>query len=718
MSHNKQWQSDVPLWLGRIGLQQYSIACLRMGWHTVDDLAALSTPEARDRFFQAVGVRDDDRARFESELSVLRSCPHPAPSAPCRATILVPRGSSAVPVSSPAALGSPPVRPASAEAPEQRRAPVVEVFEMAKGQCATLVPAEEGAGEETAAAAPASFSIPGTARERASGDRERVAYVVRCYGAHRSSREAHKRFRDFKNLYRVLYAEYSYAELPRLPPRKEATRALLGAEGDDGAVERLRMRRLESFLNRAARLPREGRRQDLRAWLEGAARFERPAPGSGQPEREAAAEVQRARLEGSCGALDLAHLDGETIAELQFSALRSLRAAWAGVRAVPAAVLTLAGLEVLDLTGNDLEELPAEVAGLACLRELRLGWNRLRRLPDLSALRSLGVLVVQNNLLRQLHVSLAALPYLAELDAGGNPLASVVVAAHCNALRRLCLESCGIAALPPEMRTLTALEDLDLGGNRLARLSPGVGALARLRRLNLSDNRLTRLPAELAACAQLAAEGSQLELVGNPLEDEQLVEAYAEGTASLFAYLRTLPPSEPEPEPEPVPSPALKTAHEHLREPAPEPEPPEPAFRACMSPTSARAAMSREDKVRAVVEISRENAEDVAKWFEAVVRSADKLSPTFFPAVSRVATMMGINAPTQLEQDGEEDEEEEWDDVSDSMRACACAARFLTLSMRDSLVAQPQPSLEELLRIAHTIRDALVFVTEHPVPRS
>lgn len=46
-------------------------------------------------------------------------------------------------------------------------------------------------------------------------------------------------------------------------------------------------------------------------------------------------------------------------------------------------------LRTLDLSGNKLAALPAEIAGLTALKKLSVSGNRLERLPNLAALQAL-----------------------------------------------------------------------------------------------------------------------------------------------------------------------------------------------------------------------------------------------------------------------------------------------------------------------------------------
>ncbi|NXT32340.1 MFHA1 protein, partial [Pelecanoides urinatrix] len=159
----------------------------------------------------------------------------------------------------------------------------------------------------------------------------------------------------------------------------------------------------------------------------------------------------------------------------------------------------LGELEVLNLSGRGLEELPEEVgAALSGLRVLSLRRNRLGRLPA-AALRHLG--------------------RLAELDLSHNRLRGLGdggALAGLRGLRKLSLSHNELGAespgLPPRLVELGRLEELDLSFNRLRRLPEGLGRLRHLRALDVDHNLLPSFPApllELAALEELDCSGNR-----------------------------------------------------------------------------------------------------------------------------------------------------------------------------------------------------------------
>ncbi|KAM5160570.1 leucine-rich repeat-containing protein 47 [Callospermophilus lateralis] len=130
----------------------------------------------------------------------------------------------------------------------------------------------------------------------------------------------------------------------------------------------------------------------------------------------------------------------------------------------------LLALRVLDLSGNALEALPpgqglgpAEPPGLPQLQSLNLSGNRLRELPaDLAR----------------------CAPRLQSLNLTGN-----------------CLDAFPAALFSPG--ALPLLSELAAADNCLRELSPDIAHLASLKTLDLSNNQLSEIPAELADCPKL-----------------------------------------------------------------------------------------------------------------------------------------------------------------------------------------------------------------------
>ena len=174
----------------------------------------------------------------------------------------------------------------------------------------------------------------------------------------------------------------------------------------------------------------------------------------------------------------------------------------------------LAGTRRLDLS-CDLTELPHEIFDLAdSLEVLNLSGNRLRDLPhQLGRLHKLQVLFASDNEFEVLPEVLGDCPALHMVGFKANRIAHVTAAALPPALRWLTLTDNAIHRLPTELGQRPALQKLMLAGNRLQALPDSLQNAQRLELLRVSANRLTEVPGWLTELPSL----SWLALAGNDM---------------------------------------------------------------------------------------------------------------------------------------------------------------------------------------------------------
>jgi hypothetical protein len=174
----------------------------------------------------------------------------------------------------------------------------------------------------------------------------------------------------------------------------------------------------------------------------------------------------------------------------------------------------LAGTRRLDLSCG-LTELPQEVFALAdTLEVLNLSGNRLRDLPhQLPRLHKLQVLFASDNDFTVLPEVLGDCPALHMVGFKANRIAHVPAAALPPALRWLTLTDNAIGHLPTELGQRPALQKLMLAGNQLSALPDSLQAAHKLELLRISANRLARVPGWLTELPRL----SWLALAGNAL---------------------------------------------------------------------------------------------------------------------------------------------------------------------------------------------------------
>ncbi|MES2951679.1 MAG: leucine-rich repeat-containing protein kinase family protein [Pseudomonadota bacterium] len=183
-----------------------------------------------------------------------------------------------------------------------------------------------------------------------------------------------------------------------------------------------------------------------------------------------------------------------TLEQLRSGALAGIRRLdlSCGLRTLPPEVFDLADtLEVLNLSGNQLDTLPQDLPRLHRLKVIFCSDNPFTELPavlgDCAALQVVGFKAC-----RITDVPGAALPPL---------------------LRWLILTDNTITHLPTELGQRPALQKLMLAGNQLRDLPAGLGDAHRLELLRLSANQFAELPGWLTQLPRL----SWLALAGNPL---------------------------------------------------------------------------------------------------------------------------------------------------------------------------------------------------------
>ena len=173
----------------------------------------------------------------------------------------------------------------------------------------------------------------------------------------------------------------------------------------------------------------------------------------------------------------------------------------------------LAGAKRLDLQCG-LTELPREVFDLAdSLEVLNLTGNALRDLPDdLTRLKKLRILFCSSNRFTHLPPVLGHCEALSMVGFKSNQIAEVAADALSPNLRWLILTDNQIREMPPTLGRCAGMQKLMLAGNRLTELPEEMAACTRLELLRLAANDLPGLPDWLLKMPRLA----WLAFAGNP----------------------------------------------------------------------------------------------------------------------------------------------------------------------------------------------------------
>lgn len=171
---------------------------------------------------------------------------------------------------------------------------------------------------------------------------------------------------------------------------------------------------------------------------------------------------------------------------------------------VPARVVRTPGVSHLNLDGNPLGRVPAELGDMPDLRSVSMNDTGLEDLSGIEVLAGrLERLSIRGNKLSGLPLVLGELPLLSVLDVSDNPIGpGLVRAPELSSLERLTMARCGLTSLPVELVGSPGLESVAVSGN------PGLGEVpgalflgGRLRELRAARTALSHLPEEAMGSA-------------------------------------------------------------------------------------------------------------------------------------------------------------------------------------------------------------------------
>lgn len=192
----------------------------------------------------------------------------------------------------------------------------------------------------------------------------------------------------------------------------------------------------------------------------------------------------------------------------------------------------LAGARHIQLS-DALTEFPPALYALAdSLEVLDLSHNQLQQLPaDLPRLHQLRILFASHNPFTELPAVLGQMPALEMVGFKACRIAHVPEASLPPRLRWLILTDNQLRALPASLGQRPRLQKLMLSCNQLTDL-PDLRACQRLELLRIAGNRFTTLPATLWQLPALA----WVAIAGNPLTQESELSALAVSAQTAISY--------------------------------------------------------------------------------------------------------------------------------------------------------------------------------------
>lgn len=222
-------------------------------------------------------------------------------------------------------------------------------------------------------------------------------------------------------------------------------------------------------------------------------------------------------------------LEGQNLDEVPdfIGALPELNQLYLGsnnLQDVPECIQYLSKLEVLGLSNNELHHLPHWIGSLSNLVALMLHQNQLGELPDtMDQLRSLKTLTVHKNLLSALPDSICDLRKLEHLNLASNQLTHLPERIYqLDHLEVLSLDHNDLRHLPKSFGFLMALQYLRLNGCPLESLPNSFRNLLTLKKLIANRTNISQLPDGF-----LDLNLDLIEFVGCPLNHGDLAEQLA-----------------------------------------------------------------------------------------------------------------------------------------------------------------------------------------------
>eukprot|EP00933_Yihiella_yeosuensis_P016127 TRINITY_DN13895_c0_g5_i1.p1 TRINITY_DN13895_c0_g5~~TRINITY_DN13895_c0_g5_i1.p1 ORF type:complete len:547 (-),score=202.97 TRINITY_DN13895_c0_g5_i1:202-1842(-) len=174
------------------------------------------------------------------------------------------------------------------------------------------------------------------------------------------------------------------------------------------------------------------------------------------------------------------------------------------------------GLMELILKANKLPAVPPGISDLARIRSIDLSHNEIEDLPEADTWKSIS-------------------GSLELLDLSFNKLESIEPLAPLSKLSQLKVDANKLTSLDGvSWKDLKQLTTMSAVGNQIAELSDDIGAhAASLEHLELSENKIVALPPNLSELKKLKL----VNIAGNPIKDQKAIKAAEKGAKDLKTYL-------------------------------------------------------------------------------------------------------------------------------------------------------------------------------------
>ncbi|XP_023672444.1 volume-regulated anion channel subunit LRRC8D [Paramormyrops kingsleyae] len=182
---------------------------------------------------------------------------------------------------------------------------------------------------------------------------------------------------------------------------------------------------------------------------------------------------------------------------------------------IPHAIFSLTNLQELDLKSNSIRTIEEIISfqHLKRLMCLKLWHNKITAIPvSINMVKSLELLYLSHNHLESLPAQLFQLPKLRHLDVGHNSIVVIPIeVGFLQNLQHFAITANKVEVLPKQLFKCVKLRTLCLGQNSISEIPDKIGHLALLTQLELKGNCLDRLPSQLGQCRLLHRNGLSVE---------------------------------------------------------------------------------------------------------------------------------------------------------------------------------------------------------------
>jgi internalin A len=189
-------------------------------------------------------------------------------------------------------------------------------------------------------------------------------------------------------------------------------------------------------------------------------------------------------------------------------------------------------LTELDLSDQQIAEIPKEIGDLISLQYLGLNNNQIAKLPEsIGNLSSLLHLDINKNQIVEIPESISNLTCLQSLNLYSNQIARFPQAiGDLISLQYLHLQYNQIVEIPKEIGNLISLQYLGLNNNQIAKLPESIGNLLSLQYLDINENQIIEFPESIGNLTQL----QNLVLQNNPITNNLPVELRSQGRQGRY----------------------------------------------------------------------------------------------------------------------------------------------------------------------------------------